>query len=153
MTDPVPQFTHLVTELRKLKLAYLHIIEARVQANMDALGDESIDFLVDIWDNISPVIVAGGYTSRTAREVVDRNHAYGRDVLVAFGRPFVSNPDLPRRVKEYLPIAPHNRELFYQVLKPEGYTDYPVYEAGKAETIGQVNGETTQWTQTYKPVD
>ncbi|KAF2095553.1 FMN-linked oxidoreductase [Rhizodiscina lignyota] len=127
MEDPIPQFTYLVKELRKLQLSYLHIVEARVQGNADTTGTESIDFLIDAWDNISPVVVAGGYNSNTAREVVDENHAKGRDVLVAFGRPFVSNPDLPLRIKDYLPIAKHNRELFYEVLKPEGYIDYSFY--------------------------
>lgn len=127
MKDPVDQFTYLARELRKLPLAYLHVVESRVQGNVDAAGTESIDFLIDAWDNATPVIVAGGYTAQTAREVVDKWRQRDRDVAVAFGRSYVSNPDLPLRVEQLLPITPHRRELFYEVLSPDGYTNYLTY--------------------------
>jgi NADPH2 dehydrogenase len=60
MGDPVPQFRYLVQQLKKLRLAYLHVIEARVSGPFDQPSDESVDFLVDEWDNTSPVLLAGG---------------------------------------------------------------------------------------------
>ena len=45
---------------------------------------------------------------------------------VAFGRIFISNPDLPRRLREGLPLTPYNRATFYGG-EAAGYTDYPVY--------------------------
>ncbi|KIW81658.1 hypothetical protein Z517_04684 [Fonsecaea pedrosoi CBS 271.37] len=123
MDNPIPQFTYLLQELQKLQLAYLHIIEARVAGNADADLRDSIDVFVDAWNNTSPVIVAGGYTAESALQVVDGKYR-GKDVLVAFGRQFISNPDLPFRVKEGIPFTKYNRHTFYEVLSPEGYTDY-----------------------------
>ena len=123
MEDPVPQFTYLLQELQKLRLAYLHIIEARVAGNADTGLRESIDVFVDAWNNTSPVIVAGGYTAESAQQAVDGKYR-DKDVLVAFGRQFISNPDLPFRVKKGIPFTKYNRDTFYEVLSPKGYTDY-----------------------------
>jgi len=128
MEDPVPQFTYLAHELKKLKLAYLHIVEARIKGNADVDSQESIEWLVDAWENVTPVIVAGGYTLESSKEALDKTYR-DKDVLIAFGRAFVSNPDLPFRLEKGLPIAKHIRELFYEVGKPEGYTDYPMSAA------------------------
>lgn len=128
MVDPMPQFVYLIGELRKLNLAYLHVIEARVQANMDVEASESIDAFVDAWGNVSPVIVAGGYTSDTARQILEGKYS-DRKILVAFGRSFISNPDLPYRILNNKPIAQHNRALFYEVLRPEGYIDYELCQS------------------------
>ncbi|KAL6249703.1 hypothetical protein RBB50_003558 [Rhinocladiella similis] len=128
MEDPVEQFTHLVQELSKLRLAYLHVIESRVQGNADVAGTESIDFLIKAWNNGNPVILAGGYNAKTARDAVDKWHLLGRNVAVAFGRSFVSNPDLPLRIQQQLPIAAHRRDMFYEVLNPDGYINYPTFE-------------------------
>lgn len=127
MADPVPQFAFLVAELNKLRLAYVHIIEARVEGNADASGTQSIDFLLEAWNNGTPIIVAGGYNPATARAAVDKWQQRGRDVAVAFGRSYISNPDLPLRIRDGLPIASHRRDLFYNILSPEGYTTYPTY--------------------------
>lgn len=131
MADPVPQFTYLVKELSKLRLAYLHVIESRVQGNSDVVGTEPIDFLIEAWGKASPVIIAGGYNAHSAREVVDRWKQRETDVAVAFGRSYISNPDLPIRVSKVLPLAAYRRDLFYEVLSPDGYTDYPTYAEGQ----------------------
>lgn len=133
MENPVAQFLHLIGELRSLKLAYLHIIEARVQANMDFEGAaESIDQFVDAWRDVSPVIVAGGYTGESAAQTLDGKYK-GKDVLIGFGRPFVSNPDLPFRIQHNLPFEPHIRDLFYIPLEPKGYTDYELCQEYKLQ--------------------
>lgn len=128
MEDPIEQFTYLVQKLSEMRLAYLHVIESRVQGNADVVGTESIDFLIKAWDNGNPVIVAGGYNATTSRDAVDKWLHLGRNVAVAFGRSFVSNPDLPLRIQQMLPIAPHRREMFYEVMNPDGYIDYPTFE-------------------------
>lgn len=124
MSDPRPQFLYLAEQLRKLKLAYLHVIEARVKGNDDAPSNESIRFLIDIWGATSPVIVAGGYNGVRAREAVEGLYGNEADILVAFGRYFVSNPDLPLRIQQSLDLTMYKRDLFYEVLRREGYTDY-----------------------------
>lgn len=123
MDNPVPQFVHLLQELQKLKLAYLHIIEARVSGNEDSHFTESIDVFVEAWNNTSPLIVAGGYTAESAKQAVDGKY-HDRDILIAFGRQFISNPDLPFRIKQGLPFTKYNRDTFYEVLSTNGYTDY-----------------------------
>jgi N-ethylmaleimide reductase len=68
------------------------------------------------------IIAAGGFEPDSAQEIVAAGHAD----LVAFGRHFVSNPDLPKRIEQDLPLTPYNRDTFY-TFDARGYTDYPVY--------------------------
>ncbi|CAK7217428.1 hypothetical protein SCUCBS95973_003148 [Sporothrix curviconia] len=126
MKDPVPQFTYLLEQLRAFPepLAYLHIIEARVSGTLDTSLTDSIDCFVETWGNVSPVIVAGGYTIEGAQKALDGKYR-DRDVLVAFGRRFISTPDLPFRAKRGIAWEPYVRATFQDVLSPVGYTDYP----------------------------
>jgi N-ethylmaleimide reductase len=64
-------------------------------------------------------MVNNGYDRALAEQAL----AQGAD-LVAFGRPFISNPDLTRRLREGLPLAEPDRRTFYGG-GPTGYTDYP----------------------------
>jgi N-ethylmaleimide reductase len=65
------------------------------------------------------LLSAGGYTAETAKEVV----AAGLADAVAFGRFFISNPDLPQKIQEEIPFAPYDRATFYGGGE-KGYTDY-----------------------------
>ncbi|KAI2602556.1 FMN-linked oxidoreductase [Hypoxylon sp. NC1633] len=127
MSDPVPQFTYVIRELSKLKLAYLHVVRSGIDGNADTEATEQITFAVDAWDNTSPVLLAGGFTPITAREHVDKTFK-DRDVAVVFGRHFISTPDLPFRIKKGLPLVPYNRATFYTPHSRAGYTDYPFSE-------------------------
>lgn len=160
MADPVPQFTDLIGRLKALKLAYLHVIEGRVQANADLpahLAAEPVDFVADVWGATSPIIFAGGYNAQTARQRVDSEQQQmpqRREALVAFGRTFVSNPDLARRVREWLPVVRYNRDLFYEVGSPDGYTDYALCEEdGKDGAAVVRKGKDHQWpAATFAPL-
>jgi len=127
MADPKPQFSYLVGELRKLSLAYLHLTEPRVDGQNIVETTESIRYLVEIWDNVSPVLIAGGYTAESAREAVDKEYK-GYEVVIVFGRLFISNPDLVYRIEKGLALQPYDRDTFYTPKKAEGYTDYPFSE-------------------------
>ncbi|TVY86605.1 putative inactive dehydrogenase, partial [Lachnellula willkommii] len=83
MEDPVPQFTYLATQLKNLKLAYLHVMLPRVQANFDVETDEDVDFMIQAWANTSPVLLAGGFNSALARKMVDEEYP-DRDIGTAF---------------------------------------------------------------------
>jgi N-ethylmaleimide reductase len=72
------------------------------------------------WNNT--LIVAGNFGRDSAIEVVNQQHADA----VAFGRLFISNPDLINRLKENLPLSPYNRSTFYQG-NEQGYIDYPEF--------------------------
>jgi NADPH2 dehydrogenase len=126
MKDPIPTFSYLVKELKALRPAYLHLIESRVAGSVDHDGKgEKLTFLVDIFDNASPVFLAGGYTPENATAAVDEEYKE-KDVAVVFGRSFISNPDLPFRLKNRVPLEKYNRGSFYKAKSQEGYTDYPL---------------------------
>ncbi|KAK8085947.1 Chanoclavine-I aldehyde reductase [Apiospora phragmitis] len=130
MADPVPQFTHVINGLKQLKLAYLHVVESRVGGNLDVPEEnvaERVEFAVEAWANTSPVFIAGGFTPASARKVVDEEHP-GRDVVVVFGRYFISTPDLPFRIREGIELAPYDRDTFYNAGEEKGYLTYPFSE-------------------------
>ncbi|MBV9078312.1 MAG: alkene reductase, partial [Methylobacteriaceae bacterium] len=72
-------------------------------------------------------IAAGGFDKASAEAII----AAGDADLVAFGRRFISNPDLVRRLREDLPLSPYDRSTFYGG-NWRGYTDYPPYGCGRA---------------------
>ncbi|KAK4949493.1 hypothetical protein LTR10_012111 [Elasticomyces elasticus] len=125
MDDPIPTFSHLVTELKKLKLGYLSLIEARIRGNddSDVAAGQNVSFLVKLWNNTSPVFIAGGFTPERARETVDETYRE-YDVGIMFGRHFVSNPDLVDRVKKHIEFADYDRSVFYTPKLAKGYIDY-----------------------------
>ena len=124
MEDPFPQFEHLITGLKELKLAYLHLVESRIAGNVDIEAVEKVDPLLDVWGKTSPVLLAGGFKPASAKKAVDEEHK-DRDVLIVFGRYFISTPDLPFRIAHDMDLAPYNRDTFYIPKSEVGYTDYP----------------------------
>ena len=131
MSDPVPQFSHLIEGLKKLKLAYIHLVESRVSGNADVEPTEKVDFALKIWGDTSPVLLAGGYQPDSAKRAVDEYA--GHKIMIVFGRHFIANPDLPFRVQRGLPLTKYNRNTFYNAKSPEGYIDYPFSEEWKAQ--------------------
>ncbi|KAL8969401.1 MAG: hypothetical protein Q9197_004367 [Variospora fuerteventurae] len=123
MTDPFPQFSYLIRCLKDFRLAYLHMVESRISGSADIEATEKIDFAVDIWDGTSPVLIAGGFTPDSARRAVEEYA--GRDVGIVFGRYFISNPDLPFRVREGVGLNAYDRATFYTPKEAKGYVDYP----------------------------
>jgi len=79
---------------------------------------ESNDFLRAIWTD-KLWISAGGYTRESAMKQADE-----REELIAFGRFFTSNPDLPLRLQKNIPLTPYNHEVFYTAESATGYIDY-----------------------------
>jgi len=126
MKDPLPTFTRFIERIRDVHpdLAYIHAVEARVNGDSDlAVMNEnrahSTEALRKIWGN-RPFITAGGMDRAKAIDTVEE---YGG--LVAFGRHFLANPDLPLRLKEGLSLARYNRDTFYTPEAAAGYIDYP----------------------------
>ncbi|KAI0042644.1 putative NADPH2 dehydrogenase chain OYE2 [Auriscalpium vulgare] len=124
LPDPIPTFSHFVTRLRDEHpdLAYIHVVDHRVLGAVDNPDwdpvNESNQFLRDIWGD-RPYIAAGGFQLENATETADKQGG-----LVAFGRFFISNPDLPYRLKSGIALNPYDRSTFYGS-GPEGYIDYP----------------------------
>ncbi|KAJ7633086.1 NADH:flavin oxidoreductase/NADH oxidase [Roridomyces roridus] len=132
MADPIPTFSHVISEIKRLhpKLAYLHLIEPRMNADSPADTTtsnvaDSNSALIELWGD-GPLIVAGGYTRESAMKLA----AEKKNVLVALGRHFIANPDLPLRLEKNLPLNPYDRSTFYLAMQndPKGYTDYPFSE-------------------------
>jgi N-ethylmaleimide reductase len=123
--DPMPLYTHVVEALNPLGLAYLHFIEprssgaGRAEVNHQNVPSAMVLFR-PIWKGV--LITAGGFTGETAEAAIAEGHADA----IAFGRIFISNPDLPRRLREGFPLTPYNRATVYGG-EEKGYTDYPVY--------------------------
>lgn len=126
MDDPVPQFRHFIRKLGELDLAYLHLVESRISGNADVENRDSLDFAMQEWKN--PLLIAGGYVGDTAKALVDEK-VPERDIVVIFGRYFISTPDLPFRVKNGLELTPYDRTTFYTPQKAEGYVDYAFSKA------------------------
>ncbi|KAK7532052.1 uncharacterized protein J3D65DRAFT_647604 [Phyllosticta citribraziliensis] len=133
MSDPIPQFSYLIDQLRALDLAFLHLVEPRVAGVIDRdPQNESLDFALQSWGRDKPVFIAGGFTTELAIKAVEEKYK-DHDVAVVFGRRFISNPDLVYRVKKNIPFTDYDRFTFYINQKagdkPEpGYIDYPYSE-------------------------
>ncbi|KAJ5291266.1 nadh:flavin oxidoreductase nadh oxidase family protein [Penicillium angulare] len=124
MANPVPQFTHLINQLRTLDLAYIHLVESRVSGNTDIESSDSLDWAIKAWGPERPILLAGGFKPATARKVVEKDYS-GYQVVVVFGRYFISTPDLPFRIKHGLDLEQYDRTQFYKPKSPEGFIDYP----------------------------
>ncbi len=122
-------FTYMVTELKKLELVYLHLTEARISGNATINHHDPLLWILKIWDHQSPVLVAGGYTGASAKEAIE-NEYKDYDVVIVFGRYFISNPDLVERVRNEIEFRPYDRDLFYVPKSPKGYTDYKAHMPG-----------------------
>ncbi|TVY41870.1 Chanoclavine-I aldehyde reductase [Lachnellula subtilissima] len=123
MEDPIPQFSDIIDKARQLNLAYLHLVESRVSGAVDREeGSERLDFAYKLWNG--PLLVAGGYKLADARKLVDEEYP-DRDIMVVFGRYFISNPDLVYRLKEGLDFSAYERTTFYSG-SAVGYVDYPL---------------------------
>lgn len=124
-SNPAPLFGYVAEQLGKRHLAYLHCVEPS-----NPRGDP-FDRIVD--PQIvrkafgGPYIANGSYTGPRAREAL----AGGEIDAASFGRLFIANPDLPRRLAEDLPMNLLNAERIYSG-GGDGYIDYPFVDNGPA---------------------
>lgn len=121
--DTAGLFTYLVDQLNPLGLAYLHLIEPRatMAGGTDKVKEDQPStsaLFRPIYKN--NIIAAGGFDREGAEAFVSN----GQADAVAFGRFFISNPDLPERLAMNVPLAPYDRSTFYGG-DAKGYVDYP----------------------------
>jgi N-ethylmaleimide reductase len=122
---PQPLFEYVVAQLAPLNLAFLHIIEGATGGARDFVqGDTPFNYPA----LRSTYRKAGGQAAWMVNNGLDITLATqalveGAD-LVAFGRPFIANPDLSRRLREGAPLNVPDRTTFYGG-DAKGYTDYP----------------------------
>ncbi len=118
--DPHGTFGYVASRLNSYALAYLHLVEPRVRGNEDTVAhdtDVSTRHLRPLYHGT--IIAAGGFTGDSA-ELMLRN---GTADLIAFGRTFIANPDLPERLRIGAPLNSYDRATFYGG-DARGYTDY-----------------------------
>lgn len=131
-SDPDALYAAVIKRLDKLDLAYLLLTEPRWFGgafDKDHATDPGFKMAL-----VNPakfrklyrgcIIGAGGFTPASAEQALKD----GDYDAIAFGRWFISNPDLPDRIRNGQPLTPYVRKLFY-AHTAEGYTDYPVFDA------------------------
>ncbi|XP_072954684.1 putative 12-oxophytodienoate reductase 5 [Typha angustifolia] len=119
-SDPQGLGLYMVQAMNKLKVLYCHVIEPRMAI---------VDGRRQIPHRLLPLrkafngtfIAAGGYDREEGNKVVSE----GYTDLIAFGRLFLANPDLPKRFELNAPLNKYNRSTFYTSDPVVGYTDYP----------------------------
>jgi N-ethylmaleimide reductase len=122
-SDPKALFGYAAEQLNQFNLAYLHIVEPRIKGSYEVEGSQepvATTHLRKIFNG--PIISAGGFKPDTAETIIVNGDAD----LVAFGRYFISNPDLVKRIQEDLPLNAYDRDSFYGG-DEHGYTDYAYY--------------------------
>ncbi|KAL4419350.1 hypothetical protein ABPG77_001577 [Micractinium sp. CCAP 211/92] len=110
--------TFLLEELNKRGLCYVHMVEPRAANQVIRETQDSLEPFRKVWRG--PFIAAGGFKRESAMHAVQSGHAD----LVAIGRLFIANPDLPLRFCLDAPLNPYHRATFY-TQGDEGYIDYP----------------------------
>ncbi|MCX6117538.1 MAG: alkene reductase [Proteobacteria bacterium] len=114
-SDPVKTFTWVAEKLNSYQLGYLHIMRS------DFMGLQKADIMQPIRDAYKGILVGNmGYTAEEANIAISEKKLDA----VAFGVPFISNPDLPERFASGAALNAPDQSTFYTQGK-EGYTDYP----------------------------
>ncbi|MGU7770388.1 alkene reductase [Burkholderia sp. MR1-5-21] len=124
-SDPEALFTYVASELDKLGIAYLHLIEPRIAgaAENETRAQHPVAAKMLRAHFHGPIIAAGGFNGDGAEAILQSGDAD----LVAFGRHFIANTDLPERLRRNLPLNAYDRSTFFGGTDA-GYTDYPAYD-------------------------
>jgi N-ethylmaleimide reductase len=120
--DPHGTFGHAAEALDALGIAYLHVIEPGVNGTLsEAASDTSPDLGSGYFRALfsGPIIAAGGHDARTGAARI----AKGDADLVAYGKLYIANPDLPERFARRATLNAPDRATFYGG-GARGYTDY-----------------------------
>ncbi len=114
-SDPIALVTWLATKLNDYHLAYLHVMRA------DFMGEQQGDIMTPIRSIYQGAIVGNmGYSADEAETAISS----GKLDAIAFGVPFLANPDLPDRFAQKAALNAPDPTKFYSA-GAEGYTDYP----------------------------
>jgi N-ethylmaleimide reductase len=122
-SDPHATFGYVANRLNDYALAYLHVIEPRIRGIDERETNDSDVSSKDMRRHFAgTLLAAGGFSRESAEQIVADGHAD----LVAFGRLFIANPDLPERLRTGSPLNRYDRSTFYGG-DARGYTDYPFH--------------------------
>ena len=132
-SDPLKLFTMTIQEVSKRGIAYLHLIEGR--GSEIGLGDTLHENALNNAKLFRPhfngvLLSAAAYTPLSAATAIKEGYADA----IAFGRHYISNPDLARRIADGSSLAPYDRSTFYGGGEA-GYTDYPEISAKENDSL------------------
>ncbi|HRQ05525.1 MAG TPA: alkene reductase [Nitrosomonas halophila] len=115
------QFTYAAEQLNQFGLAYLHVMDG-LGFGFHELGEPmTLSDFRKVFNG--PLMGNCGYTQASAEAAIAAGHAD----LIAFGRPFISNPDLVERFRQHVPLSPDaDMADWYSPTGAKGYTDFPV---------------------------
>ncbi len=118
-SNPKATFTRAVTRLNDFKLAYVHILEPKLNSGHSM---ETVDYLTPVLRQSyqGSLIINGGFTKDSANEAISNNEAEA----IGFGTPFIANPDLVQRFQNDADLAQPDSTTFYTP-GAKGYVDYP----------------------------
>lgn len=122
-SNPKALGMYMAESLNKFGICYCHMVEPRMKT-VNEISECPHSLLPMRKAFKGTFIVAGGYTREDGNNVVAENRAD----LVAYGRWFLANPDLPRRFELDAPLKKYHRETFYIPDPVVGYKDYPFLE-------------------------
>ncbi|MFG0335466.1 MAG: alkene reductase [Maioricimonas sp. JB049] len=122
------QFTYAAKQLNRFGLGYLHVLDGET-FGFHGLGEPMrLEDFRKVFDG--PLMGNGSYDRDSAARVI----AEGRAELIAFGRKFISNPDLVERFRNGWPLNDDaDMSVWYATIGAKGYTDFPTYEESEAE--------------------
>jgi N-ethylmaleimide reductase len=116
-SQPQQTFNAIAKKLSDYPLAYLHVLEGDMMT-----GERHVDYL-ELRNCFSGLYIANnGYDLESGNRAIELGHAD----MVAYGKLFIANPDLPERFRNNLPLNEPDRDTFYGG-DEKGYTDYPAY--------------------------
>jgi N-ethylmaleimide reductase len=118
-SNPLKVHEYLISKLSEYQLAYLHLIEPLMDVSkLPNYLKEVTPYFRRIYDGI--LMTNGGFTKEKANFYIEN----GLADMVAFGKDYISNPDLVERFKQNTPLQPWDKSTFY-TFDEKGYNDYP----------------------------
>ncbi len=116
--NPEPLYLSLIDQLNSFGLAYIHVVEGDTRLDRNPVGGFDLQSLRRAFNGL--------YIGNNRYDLALAIEARAKDLadLIAFGRPFISNPDLVERLRSGAPLADPDQETFYAG-EAKGYIDYP----------------------------
>lgn len=120
--ETIPTFDYIINKLNEYDLAYLHLSEPFTDVSKIPFAEKEIAKRYRPIYN-GTIIINSAFDQEKGNQVIQDGFADA----VAFGKPFISNPDLVERFENHDPLAEYDTATFYTPGE-KGYTDYPSYQ-------------------------
>ena len=123
--DTIPTFDYIIKKLNDYDLAYLHLSEPFTDVSELPFAEQNIAKRYRPMYQ-GTLVINSAFDQKTGNQIIEDGYADA----VAFGKPFISNPDLPLRFVENAELAEWDTDTFYTPGE-KGFTDYPSLEEAK----------------------